>query len=267
MRSTATCALILLATAFAAGCIPEQRFVTPDTGGVWQLAIDESTPAFFESEDGNVYLVEQRIEIDFRYPTDEEAAEMGDVGTNQVPWATLPFVRRDDIQLQVDYTISNVSDSTITAAVVLNGFNEFHEYSPGVQIIDEEVVAEFSGWERNIRLGPGERRTGTIREEELDEVAVDLSSVVNGAPNPNQLVYFENQSANDARSQLYIPDVVAGLTGVRIGLRSDAAVPVVLEVTLRVRDDRRILVQGDDEPWPLPVPALFEPSSVMAPAP
>ena len=186
----------------ATGCLQEQRFETPDTGGPWLFAIDSSTPAFFESEDGNLYLVEERVLIDFREPTEEELAEMGDVGDNQVPYASLPFVRRGDIEIQIDWTLSNLSDQRVTAGVVVNGINEFHEYNPGVQVVDDELQIDFSGWERTIVLDGGERRSGTIREEELDEIAVDLASVVNMAPNPNQIVYFENQSFNDRRSMM-----------------------------------------------------------------
>ena len=258
------------------GCLDEQRFVTPDTGGPWVWAIDRDTPPYFASEDGNVYLVEQRIEIPFREPTDEEQAALGDIGDMQIPYARLPYVRRGDIELQLDFTLSSIEvgedADPLLVTVVVNGFNEFHEYNPGVQVIDDELIVDYAQWERTFELQPGARARWTVREEELDEVAVDLATVVNGAPNANQIVYFENQSANDPRSLLYIPDAIPGLTGVRVGLRSlgeddDGALPVVIEATLRVRDVRDILVQGDDDPWPAPAPALFGPADAMAAAP
>ncbi len=267
MRTLQAFCLIAVTLALASGCIGEQRYITPDNSEIWMFAIDESTPAFAESMRGNIYIVEQRIEFDFREPTEAELLEMADIGGLMVPYASLPFVRRDDIEIQIDYTLSNVSDSTITCAVTVNGINEFHEYNPGVEVVGTRIYADYAGWERSIRLGPGERLTGTIRHDELDEIAVDLATVVNGVPSPNQVVYFENESANDWRSQMYIPDVVPALTGVRMGLRlsADAASPVVLELTVRIRDTRQILVQGDDEPWILPVPVLFGPADVMAP--
>jgi hypothetical protein len=187
----------------------------------------------------------------------------------QIPYANLPFVRRGDIEVQIDYTLSNVSlDTGVTAAIIVNGINEFHEYNPGVTIVNNRVLADFSGWERNIRLEPGERQVGTIREEELDEVAVDLATVVNdGVTNANQITYFENQSANDARSQMFIPDMIPALTGIRVGLRTTEPRPVVVELTVRIRDVRHILVQGDDEPWPLPAPALFGPADIIVAPP
>ncbi len=265
MRTSSTVLLVLVTIGLATGCLSEQRFMGPEGGGPWVISIDETTPPFMEGDDGALYLVEQRVEFAFREPTAEELGELGNIAGQQVPWATLPWLRRGDIEVQIDWTLSNVTDATVQADVIVNGFNEFHEYNPGAEIVDDMVLPDFSQWERSIRLGPGERRSGTIREEELDEVAVDLSTVVNGVPNANQIVYFENQSGNDQRSQMYIPDVVAALTGVRIGLRTESPAPVVLEVTVRVRAERPVLVQGGDMPWVAPTPVLFGPADAAPP--
>lgn len=263
--------LLAATLVLATGCLTEQRYMDPEGGGPWVIAMQPDTPAFFESDDGNVYIVEARVPFEFRMPTAEEEAALGDVAGLDIPYATLPYVRRDDIEVQIDWTLSNVSDQRVTTAVTVNGFNEFHEYNPGVQVVDEEVIADFSQWERTIVLNPGERRTGTIREEEMDEVAVDLATVVNGVTNANQIVYFENQSANDRRSMMFIPGVVPALTGVRMGLRltsedtESGPPPAVLEFTIRIRDNRQILVQGNDDPWPLPTPTLFGPADIAPP--
>lgn len=265
MRTHATLMAVLVTAGLTTGCLSERRFMTPEGGGPWMVTIDEDTPPFLMSEDVTVFLVEQRIPFEFREPTEDELEALNDTGGVDIPYATLPFVQRDDIAVQIDWTLSNLADVSVTATVQVNAINEFHEYQPGIQVVDDELVVDFSNWERSIRLAPGERRTGTIREEELDEAAVDLATVVNGAPNANQIVFFENQSAHDRRAQMFIPDVVPALTGVRVGLRSTAAQPLLLELTVRVRDERQILVQGADEPWELPAPELFSPNMMMTP--
>lgn len=258
-----------LIAVLATGCLNEQRYVQPEGGGPWLIALTADTPPYLASDDGDLYLVEQRIELPLREPTEEEMRRWGDVGELMIPFPRLPFVARGDLELQLDFTLSHVEVGEgarpVSAAVVVNGFNEFDEYVPEAQIIDDELVIDFSGWERVYDLQPGQRVSGTVREEELDEIAVDLATVVNGAPNPNQIHYFENQSANDARSQAYIPDVVPALTGVRVGIRSQGGAsgptPLALEVTLRVRENRQILVDDDEVPWTLPTPALFSPAT------
>lgn len=264
--------LILAIALLATGCLDEHRYITPEGGGPWAFAIDMDTPPFFASEDGDVFLVEQRLAIPFREPTAEESAALGDIGDQQIPYARLPWLRRGDFEIQIDYTISNLDpERTVDVGVTVNGFNEFHEYNPGIQVVDDELVIDYSGWERLVRIGPGERRSGTIREEHLDEIAVDLATVVNGVPNANQIVHPQSHSAVDARSQLFIPDVIPALTGARVGMRvqagSGGAPPsLVMELAVRVRDVRHVLVQGDDEPWEAPAPVLFGPMDVAPPA-
>jgi hypothetical protein len=270
MRRAGLTVLFVATSLVTTGCLVEQRYVTPEGGGPWAFAVDETTPPFFMSEDGNVYLVEQRVEIPFREPTDEELDALDELDDLQIPYATLPWLRRGDIEIQIDYTLSNLSlEDTVELTVTANGLNEFHEYNPGVRIVDDDLVVDFAGWERLIRLAPGERRSGTIREEHLDEIAVDLATVVNGVPNANQIVHPQNHSAVDARSQLFIPDVIPALTGVRVGMRVETdegatAPPIVMELVVRVRDVRRVLSPRDVEPWVPPTPVLFGPADVEA---
>ena len=264
----------VLIVAFAlvvAGCMDEYRYLTPEAGGPFAFAITADTPPVFTSRDGDLFIVEERIETPFRQPTAEELGELGNLDGRQLPYPRLPWLERGDFELRIDYTVSNLdTERPVDLAVTVNGFNEFHEYVPGVRIVENMLVADYSGWERTLRLDPGERRSGTVREEELDEVAVDLATMVNGAPNTNQIVHPDSHSALDPRSQQYIPEVIPALTGMRVGIRaitrSGGAPPaVVMELSVRVRDVRGVLVQGEDEPWTAPTPALVSPMD-LAPA-
>jgi len=194
-------------------------------------------------------------------------------GAEDLPYDRMPWVELGDLDMEVDWALTNLTDSTGRVALTLNGFTEFHEYMPSFVVDDEEVIPDFAQWERDMELEPYQTRYGTIRVEELDEVAIDLATVANGAPNPNQVVYFENQSDHDERVQSYIPSVIAGLTGFRIGLRAqglpdcgsaDCGV-YVLEVSVRVRDEDRdrLAVQGE-EVWELPTPTVLSSRPMMA---
>ena len=77
-------------------------------------------------------------------------------------------------------------------------------------------------------------------ESFVDEMAVDLATVVNGAPNSDEVIYFENNSATDTRSRPFIPKVIPGLIALRLGMRATAASNVLLEASVRVRhEDQR----------------------------
>ena len=272
MRFT-RCFVAATALLALAGCHSDRRFVSPEGGTTWQLAFPPGAAPFFTGEDLSVFLVEQRIELPVRAPSGEQLAALGTPDERGLgPYPRRPWVERGDYELLVEVSLSNLSDEPQRVAVTINGINEFHEYVPGVSVVGDDLVVDYSGWERTVDLGPGERMDLTIREEELDEVAVDLATVVNGAPNSNLVVFFQNHSAHDTRSQAFVPPIVPALVGVRLGLRAEAgedateAPPVALEATVRVRDLRDRIVSAGQEPWtPLPQAAPFAPVAAMAP--
>ena len=207
------------------GCNLEQRYLVPDGSLLYAAAITAETPAVIESdEDGSLYVVESRIDFPVRPPTDEEMAAL-DVDVIP-PFARRPWVVRDDYAVELDLTVSNLEATPQIVTVTVNGISEFTEYMPSATVVDDELVIDFSQWERTYLLEPGARRTVTVREEELDEIAVDLASVTNGdacSALANQIVYFMNQAGIDPRSTACIPGIVPGLVGVRMGIRVTAA--------------------------------------------
>jgi hypothetical protein len=255
MRRTA-----LLLLAVLAGCT-DQEHLGP--GGYYIFAMTDATPAFIEGENGAAYRVEYRVELPIEAPTPEQMAALEAAGP-QGPFPRMPWVERNDVFLELDYVISNLADAEIRVRLGMNGFNEFHEYMPGAVIVDDEVVEDFNQYEREWELEPYERRYGTIREEDIDEIAVDLATVVNGAPNANQVVHFQNHSDHDPRSQMYVPAVIPGLTGFRMALNSTAPVNVAVEFSLRARDEGGRIVDVQNA-WVLPVPAPFMPSMYVPP--
>ena len=246
--------VVVLASGLLAAC-SDQVYVGED--GFYAFAITEDVAPIVEEEDTAIFLVEERIELPIRVPNDMQmGALFEDAG--DLPYERRPWVQRHDYEMVVDWVLINLDDESHDITVTLNGINEFHEYVPQFAIVDEELVADFAGWERTYRLEPLERRFGTIREEEIDEIAVDLATVVNGAPNANQVVHPDNESASDVRSMPFIPRIVPALTGLRAGLRSGEAANVVIEFTVRVRDEADKIVRPADA-WELPVPAPFSP--------
>jgi hypothetical protein len=263
-------ARLLLISSIASGlcaCNDERTYVGDD--GVYQVALSDATPAAYqgEDEDDALYIVEQRAELPIRRPSNTELSDLmsGASRYTGLPFPRLPWVARGDLELQIDFTLSNLDDEEHEVAVTLNGVSEFYEYMPGVQIIDEAAVPDYAQWEKLYKVGGKQRIRGTIREEDLDEAAVDLATVVNGAPNSNQIVFFENKSGSDPRSKPYVPKVIPGLVGFRIGMRATEAGNLLVEATARVRDvgdrlaeDGDRLLEIDPEPFMPVVPEADE---------
>lgn len=253
-------ALVLCALS-ALACDDERVYVEDDEDGLYQVALTATTEPAVESEEGGaLFIVETRVELPIREPSSREQRELEDGASSHddLPFPRLPWVERGELEIQVDFSLSNLDDEAREVDVIVNGANEFDEYVPTVMVIEEDPVPLHSQWEWRFELAGRERITRTVREDELDEMAVDLATVVNGAPNSDQIVYRESKSASDPRSQPYIPEVIPSLVALRLGLRATRAAPILLEATVRVRDVGAKLAD-EDEPRMRLDPEPFEP--------
>lgn len=269
--------VVVLVVAGAFGCTAGQEY---GGTGVYAFAIDENTPPVMESEDnGAIYWVEQRIDIPIMPPTPDQEAALASVDVGVTGWPRGPWLQRGQLPVSLEVTVSNLEpadpmnpNASNRVTLTINGVNEFDEYVPGIEESVLGFSVHFSQWERQFDIKKGERRTFTIREEEMDEVAIDLATVVNGAPNPNEVVYFANQSAHDPRSQAYIPPVIPGLVGVRVGLIEEGLARVVAETSLRTRDvgGRHAPDPTADNPspeWVIPAQRRFVTTELAPPTP
>lgn len=241
-----------------AACADEEKYI--GDGMLYQVALTPETMPALQTDDGGLYVVETHAQVPIRPPTASELAALQS-GVSRypgLPFPRLPWIAREDFGFQVDFSLSNLDDAPHDIDVIINGLNEFFEYEPGViEQEDEPPIPLHSQWEKRYHLNAKERIAITVREEEFDEMAVDLATVVNGAPNSDLIVYFENKSYSDPRSKPYIPKVIPGLAGLRLGLRSNAAGNVLLEASVRVRDAGDKLAQ-DGKPRMQLMPAPFE---------
>lgn len=254
MRLVRLLSIVGLATVGSA-CIQEESYV--GEAGFYSFAMTTDTPPFVMAEENSLYILETRVELPITIPTPEELAELGMQAPAPLP--RMPWVGRRDLVIEIDLSVTNLMDEEREVGVSLNGISEFHEYVPGFEIVDDEAVPNFNGWEHSLALGPHETWNQTIQTAELDEVAVDLATIGNMAPNPNMIVYFENQSAHDERAAPYIPSVIPGLVGFRLGLFAFAASNIVVEASVRVIDDNSRLADPEEpmDWWELPAPMIL----------
>jgi hypothetical protein len=246
---------IVCALALASGCIQEEAYV--GDAGFYSFAMTTETPAFVMAEENSLYILETRVEFPITPPDADELAELGMQAP--APFPRMPWVTRYDLPIEVDVSVTNLMDEERSVGVSVNGISEFNEYVPGFEIVDDEAVPNFNGWEHSITLAAHETWHTTIQEADFDEVAVDLATIGNMAPNPNLIVYFENHSDHDPRAQPYIPEVIPGLVGFRLGIFAFAASNIVVEASVRIRDDNSRLADPEDpeEWWELPAPTVI----------
>ena len=237
--------------ACAAACLEEQRYDVP----LANVEMTADTPVtFVDDEENEIFRVDRPLTLHVSPPSAGDLAKLAaSAAGRNLPYPRLPWVALGDLDLQVDYALENRGSQPIVALVTLNGINEFHYYAPG--------PAQLHQWERRIALAPGERVDGTVTELDLEEVAVDLATVVNGAPNSNLVVSPESQSGRDPRVAAYVPKVVPGLVGLRAGLETARAAPLLLVLSIRVQDHGDRAAKRGADGWMLPDAAPFTPIS------
>jgi hypothetical protein len=241
--------LALTTLTCAAACVEEERYAIMRQDV--KMHADEKPTAFTEEKDP-IFIVERRFSFQITPPSQAELQHLAQGAQGRkLPFPRLPWIERQDEEIQVDYALENRGKAAISVMVFLDGINEFDRYTPGPE--------DFHQWEHRYELQPGERISDTITELEMDEVAIDLATVVNGAPNSNQVVQFQSQSGRDPRVKKYVPKVVPGLVGFEMGLQTGAAAELRLTLSARVQDHGGRIAERGEKIWQLPTPTDFVP--------
>lgn len=258
-------ALVLGAVATTAcGNAEETRILPPE-----QVAMDASAPAIFD--DGETTLFEVKKPVLFPIIAPEGGMPGTQDGVHE-PYGRMPWITTKDVRVQLTWTLSNLESRRHNVWLLVDPRTEFGRYWPGLTLVDAddgEYIPNRSGYEYYYSLegkGAGEksRRHGTLTYDDMDEVARDFATVMNmikfppttgiggyeleegESPLPmyvNHAFHFENRSENDPLVAKWVPGVVAGLTGVDIGLRTsdrgeqpgaDPDTPVAPKIALEV---------------------------------
>jgi len=244
MRRTAILLLLL-----ASGCVQEQRYVVEN--GAFALSAD-AAPVFVDDEDNELYEVVKQFDFPISPPSDVALRRLSSAPADQVaPFPRAPWVGVDDVEYTLDFVVQNGSDQALSVLVALDGVSEFNVYTPGPEDLHQ--------WERRFGLAPGARATFSVTALEMRELAVDLATAANGAPNSNLVVQFASQSGRDPRVAPFIPKVIPGLVGVVASITTAEAAAVAVELSVRAEDRAGRVPERGAKRWTLPTPAPFVP--------
>jgi hypothetical protein len=236
-------ALAVLVCAASVGCGTEDetRILPPE-----QVAMDATAPTIFN--DGETTLFEVRKAVYFPIIAPEGGLPAPQDGVAE-PYGRTPWLTLSDVRVQLTWTLSNLENRRHNVWLLVDPRTEFGRYWPGLTLVDAEegeYVPNRSGYEYYYSLegkGAGEksRRHGTLTYDDMDEVARDFATAMNlikfppttgigggeleegQSPVPtyvNHAFHFENRSEDDPLVARWVPSVIAGLTGVDIGLRT-----------------------------------------------
>ena len=200
--------------------------------------------------DAELTMYESQTPVAFpvRKPSASQLAALKGTAT---PYPRPPYLLDSNETIEVNYTITNLDNESHTVWLLVDPWNEFVKYRPGVTVVsDDETEPNLSGIELPILLAPLQRIQGNIQPEDMSHLALKLGTAMkilqakftmDSAYGAGELLNhdFNTQNLpgpNDALLAPYTPTVVAGLTGFDLGLQSYEPLNVEIEVTVNVVD-------------------------------
>jgi hypothetical protein len=207
-----------------------------------------------------VYQAMTEVKLPVRKPSDAEEKGLGSAPKG-TPYPHAPFLTADDESIEVHYTLTNADTVSHNVGLLIDPWNEFVRWEPGVTVINDEETLPNFGYDQVFVLPAKSRKEGTITADDMHEIAIKLAAAENYLAsiqgmdasmlpeNPtdvcNNIFNYENRSNSNPPDLFYtreIPPVIAGLTGFDLGIRMSSgdatakAGNVAVEITMDVQD-------------------------------
>jgi hypothetical protein len=238
------------------------------------LGMTNTAAPYYSDGNTTIYEEQQPVTLPMRRPTDDESKLLGKAD----PYPHAPFLLASDVRIEVRYTLSNLDDQAHNVELLLDPWNEFVRYRPGVQVADDETtVPNLSGYDRLLAVPAKSRVQGTITPDDMNELAVDLATAQAIMKNPppednggmpvvdviNHVFNLQNRSNDgDPLITSYIPKTIAGVTGFDLGIRTYETATVAVEIVVDITDvnGNRVIPTGSgDKPFGPPGTLLSPP--------
>jgi hypothetical protein len=241
-----------------------------------QVAMNPSVAPIYD--DGEMQIYEVKAQVQFPILAPDPLTMESLQGRDIPPYPRAPWVTNTDVRVQLTWTLSNLDAEERVVEVLIDPWNEFGRYWPGLQVTDaenEEYMPNLSGIDKYYIIpgrdaGDASRIHGTYTFDDMDEMAIDFATVMNMIAYPpmipggdgageyedptvtytNHAFEVRNRSFKDPLVKPYIPAVIPGLTGIDFGLRSYTPATIAIEVAVEVVDqgNGRVRERGSDDP-------------------
>jgi hypothetical protein len=275
----------LLAFAICAPCIGSACAtgaadqITPPV----DLAMTSGIAPYYSDGSLTLYEVEVPVALPVRRMTGADMRAIGGPPQGS-PYPSGVFLRAEDERVEVHFTLSNLDDKAQYVWLLIDPWNEFVRWRPGVTVVDDENTIPNWGYDQEFVVPAKGKVEGTLTPDDMREIAIKLASAENLLASPQAQApamtpgagfdatsiannIFNPQNRSNSGDPLYtpwIPPVVAGLTGFDLGLRTSQAANVTIEITMEVQDlrgDRFVLQDSSDPKMGVPPMVLSPPSA------
>ncbi|MEO8702178.1 MAG: hypothetical protein ABI867_19195 [Kofleriaceae bacterium] len=173
----------------------------------------------------------------------------------------VPYVKLGDIEVGVEWTITNLSEDPGDARIELNGATEYFVYDPDLIVLSDDDEAPPTpplDGDVPIHIDAGATVTGIFREDQVREASIDIDQVTRANVNPFAATLTVNKNAQTIQPMLPIdpdmPDVgpmidpnaipiprEAFAQMIRVDLVFKPSAHMILNFQVRVRDVRGIM--------------------------
>jgi hypothetical protein len=229
-----------------------------------ELGMTDKMAPYYSSQELTLYEAQIPVMLPVRKPTDSELSALSKPvpGT---PYPRAPFVTAEDESVEVHYTISNLDSQQHTVWLLIDPWNEFVRWDPGITVVSDEVTTPNWGYDLAFVVPAMSRVDGTLTPDDMHEVSIKLASVENLLASPQAKAasmadggggggsmynsgfdpttyannIFNPQNRSNGGDPLYtpwIPAEIAGLTGFDLGIRTSDPANVAIEITMQIQD-------------------------------
>lgn len=234
-----------------------------------QVGMTKEVEPIYDDGELVIYEVKKGIAFPILAPSDMTRGALND--TPMEPYGRAPWVTSQDLEVQVTWTISNLDEEEHVVELLVDPWNEFGRYYPGLQLTDadnQEFMPNFSGIDKRYIVagkgaGAASRVHGIYTFTDLEEMATDLATVMGIIKDPpatqgdaeeedpriayaNHAFHWQNRSHDDALVRRWVPSTVAGLTGLDLGFRTYEPATVAIEVAIELVDKNGKRVKTED---------------------
>jgi hypothetical protein len=210
------------------------------------------------------------VELPFRPPASDEAEALRD--ESQRRGFSVPWLRTDKVNVSLLYTITNLGTAPAEARLEVDGASEFASYDvvalraaaalAAINNEDEIIVLPLLAT-TPVVIEPGAHVTGTLREDDFDEAALDLDAIGRFGATPAAVLVNSSKKSAAGLEMLPAEHVRPTLYRVRAALLGTGHLR--LQMVVRVRDEAGQLLLTGGASF-APEPTAYTPP-MMPPAP
>jgi hypothetical protein len=235
------------------------------------LGLSSTAPPYYSDDELTLYEAQKPVPLPILKPTAAQESALGP----QKPYPHMPYLQATDLTVEIHYTLSNLDAQDHTVELLIDPWNEFVRWSPGVTVVDDEdTEPNLSGYDNYFVVPAKGRIEGDLSPDDTYNLAANLATVENVLGNPPQNLsigltemcnhIFDIQHRSNDGDPLvtpYVPSVIAGLTGFDLGIRTPEPANVAVEIVVDVTDlnGNRVIAPGTSGT------AIGQPGTVLAP--